>query len=143
MIRKALIKAALLGDPKLTRAVAWKISLKAARIYADQWCREYVKGKWQRCVTCGSPSNLEWAHILSGKGDAVRWDIQNMTRQCTRCNQLHESHPEHLHNWFITKYGYPDFAALVARGNVAVKRTYSQIMKIGSQYRDLANGGGE
>ncbi len=124
-------------DPKPTKAARWKRSIRAARLYADQWCRKYVKTVWDRCVTCGSQYNLQWAHVLSGKGDAVRWDVDNMTRQCEKCNNLHEYEPEHLTAWFIRERGQGALFDLVVRSNRAVKRTYSDIMKIGDSYREI------
>jgi hypothetical protein len=135
----------LLGDPKPSAKAHWKKSVRAARLYADQCCREWVKANYPWCVTCGGQFNLEWAHVLSGKGDAVRWEKQNMTRQCRVCNQLHEEHPEALTEWFIDTYKYPAFAALVVQSNTPVKFTYSQIMAKGDEYRALLDGaeGGE
>ena len=122
------------SDPKPAKGAHWKQSIRAARLYADQWAREWTKTRYPRCVTCGREPQ-EWAHVLSGKGDAVRWDINNMTRQCQRCNQLHESHPEHLNEWFMSTYGWKPFVDLVARSNVAVKLSYEKIMKIGDDLR--------
>lgn len=126
------------SDPKPTKSAHWKKSLRAARMYADQWCREYVKTQWDRCVTCGSQYNLQWAHVLSGKGDAVRWYEDNMTRQCEPCNNLHEHEPEHLTEWFVKERGQMSLFNLVCRSNKVMKYTYSQIMAIGDEYRKKA-----
>jgi len=124
-------------QPKSVKGAHWNRSIRAARLYANQWAREWVKSRYPRCVPCGSDVNLEWAHVLSGKGDAVRWEERNMTRQCTRCNQLHESHPEHLVAWFVQTYGQSALAELVAKAETLPKYTYSQIMEIGDKYRKL------
>ncbi len=118
----------------------WTRSLKAARTYANQWGREWVKVFFDRCVTCGAKVNLQWAHVLSGKGDAVRWHKQNMTRQCEHCNQLHEEHPEHLVHWFIKRYGQKAYTDLTIIANRAVKLTYSDIMLIGDELRAEVRG---
>jgi hypothetical protein len=123
------------GDPKPTKAARWKQSKKAARLYADQWCREYVKHVWDHCVTCGSRINLQWAHVLSGKGDSVRWNALNMTRQCEPCNNLHEYEPERLTAWFVETYGQQALFDLVCTSNTAARFTYSEIMKVGDFYR--------
>jgi hypothetical protein len=130
-----------LPDPKPTGKAHWKKSIRAARLYADQWCREWVKQKYDRCVTCGNKINLEWAHILSGKGQSVRWEEKNMTRQCKRCNNLHEYEPEHLISWFFNIYGQPALNDLVTLANITRKYTFSQIMKIGDTYRAKVRGG--
>lgn len=127
------------ADPKPKKGAHWKQSIRAARLYASEWARAWTKTRYPHCVTCGGAPE-EWAHVLSGKGDAVKWDTFNMTRQCTRCNQLHEDHPEHLHGWFIAQYGYPAFAALVARGNRSVKLSFAKIMKIGDELRERVIG---
>jgi hypothetical protein len=135
----------LLGQPKPTAAAHWKKSVRAARLYADQCCREWVKANYPWCVTCGNPDTaiLEWAHVLSGKGDAVKWEKVNMCRQCNPCNSLHEFNPAPLTEWFIQTYGQPAFAALVVKSNTPIKFTYSDIMAIGDKYRALLDGAGE
>mgnify|MGYP001615360202 CR=1 FL=1 len=125
----------LRGDPKPTAAAHWKRSLKAARIYTNQWCREWVKLYYDRCVTCGRKTELEWAHVLSGKGDAVRWEKLNMTRQCAPCNRLHEYDPEPLMTWFLKTYGQPALFDLTVKSNTVPKYIFSQIMAIGDAYR--------
>jgi len=122
--------------PKPTKAARWKVSMGAARKYADSWAREYVRLKYPFCVTCGSTMILEWAHVLSGKGDAVKWDELNIARQCQRCNQLHESHPEHLYAWFWLEYGHRAFDELVVKSNQAVKLYPAGVCKIGDAWRE-------
>jgi hypothetical protein len=124
------------SDPKPTAAGHWNKSIRAARQYADGWAREYVKQLYPFCVTCGSRDNLTWAHVLSGKGDAVKWEERNMTRQCAMCNSAHESNPEPLVTWFLRQYGQPALFALTLQANTSVKRTYAQIMKFGDKYRE-------
>lgn len=128
-------QAVVFADPKPARGAHWNKSLRAARLYTDQCCRDWARSIYPRCVTCGSTFNLEWAHVLSGKGDAVRWEEKNMTRQCNPCNQLHEFRPGPLIDWFVKTYGYPAFVTLTTLGNTTVKRTYSQIMAIGDRYK--------
>jgi hypothetical protein len=123
-------------DPKPTAKAHWKRSVRSARLYANQWAREWVKAKYSACVTCGSRSSLEWAHVLSGKGDAVRWEECNMTRQCTPCNNLHEFEPEHLIAWFLKTYGQPALFALTVKANTNVKFGYAAVMKIGDKLRE-------
>lgn len=139
MTRRATV---LLGDPKPTAAAHWNKSLRAARLYTDQWCREWVKRKYSTCVTCESKVNLQWAHVLSGKGDAVKWEKLNMTRQCERCNQLHESNPVPLTTWFVRTYGQPALFDLTIKANTIAKRTFSEIMAIGDKYKREASDDG-
>ena len=124
------------GDPKPAKGAHWNRGIRVARLYANQWCREWSKGVYLRCVTCGGPAE-EWAHVLSGKGDAVRWEKQNICRQCARCNLIHEMDPEPLVTWFLKTYGQPALFELTVKSNRPVKMTYSQIMTIGDEYRKL------
>ena len=129
------------GYPKPTAAGHWSKSIRAARMYADSWARDWVKTKYNACVTCGSRNNLEWAHVLSGKGDSVRWEEMNMTLQCNPCNQLHEHSPEPLVTWFLKTYGQTALFELTLKANTNVKLGYSRVMKIGDGLREKCRGG--
>ena len=128
-----------MNDPKPTAAGRWKKSIRSARLYADQWAREYVKLVYHCCATCGSRDQLEWAHVLSGKGYAIRWELMNMTRQCVACNRLHEYEPQHLYEWFVKQYGQPALFRLTVQSNTLVKYHYRDIMKIGAILREKCN----
>lgn len=130
------------GYPKPTAAGHWKKSVRAARLYADQWARAWAHTQWDYCVTCGSRINLQWAHVSSGRsdGNSVRWEKKNMTIQCEPCNHLHEHEPEHLIAWFLENYGQPALFALTVQSNRVVKYTYSEIMAIGDKYREAISG---
>jgi hypothetical protein len=122
-------------DPKPAKGAHWNKSIRAARTYANSWAREYVKLVYYACVTCGGKIDLEWAHVLSGKGDSVHWEVENMTRQCKVCNDLHEYEPEHLVAWFVETYGQPALYELTLKANTNVKLGFGAVMKIGDRYR--------
>jgi cytochrome c peroxidase len=127
----------VIGNPKPAK---WSKGVRSARTYANSWGRQYVKLIYHECVTCHvseKVESLEWAHVFSGKGDAVHWEPMNMARQCTRCNQLHEDHPEHLIAWFLARYGQPALYELTIKANTNVKLGYSEVMKAGDRLRSM------
>lgn len=71
----------------------------------DNKARELVKLLYDKCATCNSREDLQWAHVFGGYYNSVRWNPFNYARQCPRCNALHNDNPRPYLRWFEQEYG--------------------------------------
>ena len=71
----------------------------------DNKARSLVKLLYDKCSTCNSREDLQWAHVFGGYRNATRWHPLDYARQCPRCNANHNDNPRPYMRWFEAEYG--------------------------------------
>lgn len=88
---------------KVTRPIRHRKSVFAQRVATlDKLCADAVRERdGHRCTLCGAPEregrHHDWAHLLSRRFYATRWDWMNSTTLCRTCHQRFTRRPE---EWF-------------------------------------------
>lgn len=86
---------------------------------ADGVFSQYVRKRdGNMCVVCGKRDHVSNGHLISRKTVATFFDEDNCHAQCRGCNKRHNYHPEHYTEWFIRRYGFEAYQALIARSLV-------------------------
>ena len=86
----------------------------------DAIVKEIVLARDNGCV-CPSPesghSNVRQpGHLISRRARTLRWDLRNVSEQCSSCNLIHNVRPEYYTKWFIESFGQENYAKLVEDG---------------------------
>jgi 5-methylcytosine-specific restriction endonuclease McrA len=85
----------------------------------DAMCRAIVFARdggacqWDVCGT--TQGLIDWAHILSRRHTATRWDTRNSVVLCRKHHMQWHDRPMDAARWFQKRYGEPAYNALVAR----------------------------
>ena len=70
-----------------------------AKHYADRLMAHAVKNEERCCRYCGSQVDLEWAHVLSRRYMAVRWDRANSMALCRTHHYMFTVNPLRWEQW--------------------------------------------
>lgn len=67
--------------------------------YADRLMADAVKREEMCCRYCGTQRDLEWAHVLSRRYLAVRWDRRNSMALCRTHHYMFTVNPLKWEQW--------------------------------------------
>ncbi len=70
-----------------------------AKHYADALMGYAVKHEEMCCRFCGTQYDLEWAHVMSRRYLAVRWDRANSMALCRTHHYMFTTHPLKWEQW--------------------------------------------
>jgi hypothetical protein len=98
-----------------------------------------VRKRDGHCMTCPNPRGLPLTngHLITRGKHSVRWDMENCFCQCTGCNMLHESQPEHFTRWFIKKFGIEKYDELYLRSNQIKNFKSWDLLIMLNEFKDL------
>jgi hypothetical protein len=66
---------------------------------ADVLFSRLVRDRDHACVRCGSPNNLQCAHIWSRRYRALRWRFENAITLCAGCHMYFTLRPAEWAEW--------------------------------------------
>ncbi len=78
------------------RWLIWQLDIQTSRT---------VRGRDQRCVTCGTTRNLQCSHFYSRRYLTIRFDLRNCNAMCGACNKRHNEDPSSYLNFMHAHYG--------------------------------------
>jgi len=104
---------------------------------AESQFNAFIRELDQRCVLCGSTTELTAGHVLTAAFKSTKYDEMNTFGQCRGCNLKHEHHPELYHQWYINTFGLEAFDALVQKHWTITKYTRAELEGIIAKYADL------
>jgi hypothetical protein len=95
---------------------------KADKIFS-LWIRKRDEVKLQgRCCTCGEPGN-QAGHFVKRNHYKVRWNVDNVNLQCSRCNHFLGGNDAEYARFIINIYGIDRFEWLMEqKGPVKLSR---------------------
>lgn len=70
-----------------------------AKHWADWLMADRVKTTERCCRYCGSGQDLQWAHVLSRRYRAVRWDRDNSMALCRPHHMMFTTNPARWEQW--------------------------------------------
>ncbi len=70
-----------------------------AKHWADWLMADYVKAEERVCRRCGSSEDLQWAHVMSRRYLATRWDRENSMALCRTHHFMFTEHPLRWEQW--------------------------------------------
>ena len=125
-------KPAKKEKPKKKRSVR-KRPIIMLQEQADRLVRRIVLIRDDELCVCPEPKhghsqNMQAGHLVTRAKKSVRWDLWNVSVQCSGCNMLHEYQPERYTRWFIEKFGSKTWLDLIERS--------SHIQKYSTEYME-------
>lgn len=101
---------------------------------ADVLCKNVVILRDGFCV-CPAPKNghstvMQAGHLVTRSKESVKWDLYNVSIQCSSCNLLHEFTPHRYTQWFIDKFGISEYKRLCDDSENVVKLTLVQLEQL-------------
>ena len=85
---------------------------KHARKEADKLFSKYVRARDRHCQMCGTPCNLDCAHVFSRGYFATRWDPENAVALCSGHHKEFTHKPLEWDDWCIERMGRDAWDAL-------------------------------
>lgn len=83
---------------------------------ADKLVGNFVKGRDRGCVAAGKHAGpLQWAHVVSRRYRAVRWDPTNAVTLCAGHHMYFTPRPLEWDAWVIARIGADAYSALKRR----------------------------
>lgn len=70
---------------------------------------------WGVCMKCQQGKPLQWAHIISRRIHATRWDPDNAVAICAGCHYAAHQHPLDFAAWVKERLGEERYYQLVQR----------------------------
>ena len=107
---------------------------------------EYIRRKfadhagYTTCVTCGTTKH--WKELQAGhwipqaKGDAVRYEEENIHPQCFRCNVNLSGNAGEYYKYMLSMYGLEGMDRLVEQSNQVKKFTVNDLLEIEKDYKE-------
>lgn len=139
MLRRSLIKRTRTLKAKPYRP---RSTRKGYIAILDDLVSQYVRRLYQRCVTCGTTTDLTASHFYSRRWLNVRWDLRNVTCQCARCNAIHNESAWPYLNWFLNTYSDHTLEELFALRNSTKKVTDEELKELIKDFRQKLKGMG-
>ena len=141
-------------DPKPKKRKG-KSARQKTEEYTDSWCRELVKLRDKKCVTCGARGFkdedghwwaarddgrvvlLDWSHLFSRGRDATRWVMDATYAQCRICHALHHRQDQHpLRSYAYKRLGQERMDELYLLSRTTPKFSLDYIKNLGDAFRD-------
>lgn len=109
----------------------------------DEICREIVLARDVICV-CPPPNNghsqvLQCGHLITRSKLSVRFDLLNLSCQCSSCNLVHEFMPHRYINWFIGAFGLDKYLSLCEVSEKVVKMQIYELQELYEQFQAIHN----
>jgi hypothetical protein len=104
----------------------------------DKYTSIIVRRRDRRCVTCGSPRNLQCSHFYSRRYLLIRFDLTNCNAMCGSCNRRHNFDPFPYMAFMQEKYGPEAVEELNARRDSRRKVTDEVLCETLSRYKAMA-----
>lgn len=103
-----------------------KTPTQKMEIEADRIVRQIVLLRDNGLCFCPPPKDghnkiMQAGHLVTRACKSVRWDLWNVSVQCSSCNMLHEYKPERYTREFISRFGKDAYMSLVERSAIVRK----------------------
>lgn len=89
-----------------------KVLVKKCETVAGWICKHRVGYK---CEKCGSPVEIQWAHIISRTYKRIKFDLDNCICLCKACHRYFTDRPVEWEIWITGKIGYKKYRELQLR----------------------------
>lgn len=112
--RFCTIRCSKIGERNPVRRGMWRgvsSGRKAAKQTADKWFSLIVRARGP-CLKCGTPHNLQCAHVFSRRYTAVRWDERNAVPLCRGCHVYFTHRPIEWEDWIVATIGMDVYNSL-------------------------------
>lgn len=110
--------------------------IQKLRNKADKLAAKYTKMRDKKCLMCGNPKSLDWAHGITRANKLLRHDPDNMFTLCHAnskhsnfgegCHQLIDNYPKIKKEFMITQLGEDRYYELIERSHISIFKETEQ-----------------
>lgn len=76
-------------------------------------------------------------HLVKRGKHSVKYDLFNVSEQCSSCNGRHNNYPEYYEEWFISRFGGDEYARLLREGLKTRKLTIPELEELLRQFVEI------
>ena len=98
---------------------------------------KWVKQRENKCIVCGSTSNLQAGHFMSRRYNNTRYDPDNVHSECLKCNCFDPNSILEYRRQIINLYGEGYDKVLEERAHVIRKFTVQELEELIKYYKEL------